>query len=104
MTRAEIKALILSVDPDAKHFVSAKRGPAFTVWGEYERADLIADDRQDYGWHFEVNRYTTDDEDAIAAALETALSEHPGVVLRAYQIGYDAKSGYIRHVFDCEGI
>ena len=104
MTRAEIKDLILSVDPEAKHFYSAKRGTAFTVWGEYERADLIADDRQDYGWHFEVNRYTVDDEDEIAAALETALCEHPGVVLRSYKIGYDVKSGYIRHVFDCEGI
>lgn len=104
MTRAEIKALVLSVDPEAKHFASSKKGDAFTVWGEYERADLIADDRQDYGWHFEVDRYTIDDEDEIAEAMEKALSEHPGVILRSYKIGYDAKAGYIRHVFDCEGI
>lgn len=104
MTRAEIKTLVLSVDPAAKHYVSSKKGDAFTVWGEYERADLAADDRQDYGWKFEVDRYTVDDEDAIAAELERVLGEHPGVILRSYQIGYDHSAGYIRHVFDCEGI
>ena len=104
MTREDIKALVLSVDPEAKHFIASKKGDAFTVWGEYERSGMVADDRQDYGWKFEIDRYTTDDEDEIAKQIEQALIDHPGVIVNSYRIGYDPKAGYIRHVFDCEGI
>ena len=104
MTVKDIKNLVLSVDPEAKHFFASKKGDSFTVWGEYERSDLTADDRMDYGWKFEVHRYTHDDEDEIAQALEQAFTEHPGVQILSYRVGYDHKYGYIRHVFDCEGV
>ena len=102
MTVAQIKALVLSADPEAKHYHTSKQGDAFTVWGEYERTNLSADDRHDYGWRFEIDHYTRDPEDEVADRIEQALSEHPGVAF-SYQVMYDHTAGYVRHVFDCEG-
>lgn len=102
MTVQDIKTMVLSVDPDAKHYYTSKQGNAFTVWGEYERAVQGADDRHDYGWKFEIDRYTRDEEDSMPNQIEQMLIDHPGVSY-TYQVFYDHTAGYIRHVFDCEG-
>ena len=69
MTVQQIKEMVLAIDPDAKHYYTSKQGNAFTVWGEYERAGQGAEDRHDYGWKFEIDRYTADWEEA-ATELE----------------------------------
>lgn len=102
MTVEDIRALVLGVDPEAKHYHTDKRGEAFTVWGEYQRTGQSAEDRHDYGWKFEIDRYTKDEFDAMPAQIEEALIAHPGVSY-TYDVMYDRSFGYIRHIFDCEG-
>ena len=102
MTVQQIKEMVLAIDPDAKHYYTSKQGNAFTVWGEYERAGPGAEDRHDYGWKFEIDRYTRDEEDSMPNQIEQMLIDHHGVSY-TYQVFYDHTAGYIRHVFDCEG-
>ena len=102
MTVQQIKEMVLSVDPKAKHYFSDKKGDAFTVWGEYQRAGQGAEDRHDYGWKFEIDRYTRDEEDTVPDMIEQILIDHPGVAY-TYQVYYDHTARYIVHVFDCEG-
>ena len=102
MTVQDIKTMVLSVDPKAKHYFSDKKGDAFTVWGEYQRAGQGAEDRHDYGWKFEIDRYTRDEEDTVPDMIEQILIDHPGVAY-TYQVYYDHAARYIVHVFDCEG-
>lgn len=102
MTVQDIKTMVLSVDPKAKHYFSDKKGDAFTVWGEYQRAGQGAEDRHDYGWKFEIDRYTRDEEDTVPDMIEQILIDHPGVSY-TYQVYYDHTARYIVHVFNCEG-
>ena len=102
MTVQQIKEMVLAIDPDAKHYYTSKQGNAFTVWGEYERAVQGTEDRHDYGWKFEIDRYTRDEEYSMPNQIEQMLIDHPGVSY-TYQVFYDHTAGYIRHVFDCEG-
>lgn len=102
MTVQDIKTMVLSVDPKAKHYFSDKKGDAFTVWGEYQRAGQGAEDRHDYGWKFEIDRYTRDEEDTVPDMIEQILIDHTGVSY-TYQVYYDHTARYIVHVFDCEG-
>lgn len=102
MTVDEIRQLVVSAAPAAKHYHSPKEGDSFTVWGEYERTGQSADDRHDFGWLFEIDHYTRDEDDPIPEKIEQALIDHPGVGY-TYRVGYDPKYDYIRHIFDCEG-
>ena len=102
MTVEDIKNLVVSVAPEAKHYHSSMDGESFTVWGEYQRTGQGAEDRHDFGWMFEIDHYTRDEDDPIPAKLEQALIDHPGIAY-TYRVGYDHKHDYIRHVFDCEG-
>lgn len=102
MTVGDIKELVTGIVPDAKHYHASKKGERFTVWGEYERAGQGAEDRHDFGWLFEIDHYTKDEDDPIPAKIEQALIDHPGIAY-TYTVGYDAQYDYIRHIFDCEG-
>lgn len=102
MTVEDIRKLVTGVAPLAKHYHASKKGDSFTVWGEYERAGQGAEDRHDFGWFFEIDHYTKNEDDPIPPMIEQALIDHPGVSY-TYTVGYDAAHGYIRHIFDCEG-
>lgn len=103
MTTAEIKQIVLSADPQAKRYESTKDGKPFTIWAEYRRIMPDGAAQEDYGWAFEIDRYAVDADDDIASAIETALAGDDRVSFR-YDVEYDAQHGYIRHIFDCEGI
>lgn len=102
MTVEEIRDLVVAVDPGARHYVSNWEGESFTVWQETRLMDLHADDEQLEGWMFEIDCFTKTEFDPVAAAMREALEKHPGVSYR-YQVIYDPDTGYIRHIFDCEG-
>lgn len=102
MTVEEIKELILSAAPDAKHYKSAEQGNAYTVWAEYRQLDFSADDEHTEAWAFQVDHYTKVEFDPIAKAIRMALEEHPGTSYR-YEVLYESETEYIRHMFDCEG-
>lgn len=102
MTVREIQALVASVDPAARHYRNTKDGSNYTVWMEYMRTGLTGDDVHDTGWQFEVDRYTKQEYDPVAEAMETALKEDPRVAF-TYNVEYEQDTGYIRHMFDCVG-
>lgn len=108
MNVEQIANVIHAADPGAKHYDAtraAKAGEDFTVWMEYERTGLEADDTwAEKGWLFEVDRYTKTEFDPIAESLEKAFTDDEHIILRDYRVLYDVDTGYIRHVFDCEAI
>lgn len=102
MTLDQIKAIVLQGDPAASHYASTARGN-YTVWREYARHPATADDVHLGGWRFQVDRFTKTENDAIAASIETALSDHPGVAY-SYMVDFEPETGYIHHIFDCEAV
>ena len=105
MTLAEIQALVVSVDTNSGHYESAYAGSdAYTVWREFRRLPEHANDHfADEGWAFQIDRYTKTENDPIAAALFAALDADDRVAF-AYQVDYEPNTGYIHHIFDCEGL
>lgn len=102
MTVQQIRDVVLKADPNAKHYYYAKDGGSFTVWAEYRRLPFAADDLANKGWAFQVDRYTKVEYDPVAEAIERALDE--AEIAYSYQVEYDQETGYIRHLFDCEGL
>lgn len=99
-----IRDAIKKGDPEAQHYTTSdKTRDAFTVWGEYEAFGLSADDGYvEQGWRFEVDHYTRTEFSPVAAQILAALRSDPGITV-SYSVAYDYSTGYIRHVFDCEG-
>lgn len=103
MTLADIQELVVSIDPTAGHYESAHRGEdAYTEWREYELIGFCSDDEHEEGWKFQINRYSKQEGDAIALAFLRALNKDERVAFD-YQTDYEVDSGYIHHIFDCEG-
>lgn len=103
MTLDDIRTLVISVDPNAGHYESAYRGgDSYTVWYEVQRAGLMADNKRPCkSWRFQIDRFTKDENDPIAAQLEAALEACP-FVSYDYLVDYERDTGYIHHIFDCE--
>lgn len=108
MTVQDIRDVILQADPDACHYdatAALQQHQNFTVWMEYQRTGLEADDDMaESGWRFEVDRYTKAEYDQVAEAIETALRAADGIIVHDYRVLFDLDSKYIRHVFDCEAM
>lgn len=103
MTIEEIRALVLSADADAERYESSRAGSeSYTVWREVGRLDATADDVHIEGWTFQVDRFTRDEYDAVADAIFEALDGCDRVAV-AHRTDYERESGYIHHIFDCEG-
>lgn len=105
MTVEEIKAIVVAVDANAGHYESAYQGAeAYTVWQELRPLPIEGDDGHKVeAWAFQVDRFTKDEADAIAPAMRAALEAEPRVAF-AYEVDYERDTGYIHHIFDCEGI
>lgn len=102
MTLDDVRALVVSVDPDARHYFSGLTGQAYTCWAESERLQYKADNRvQERGIAFDILRYTKSEDDAIANALDAALANNPDV---AYTWTTEKLIGtdYVRHLFSCQ--
>ncbi len=103
MTISDIKALVVAVDPSAGHYDSALRtSTAYTVWREVRQLDLMADNGHETGWAFQIDRFSKAEGDSIAAQIRTALEADPRVAY-SYEVDYEPDTGYIHHIFDCEG-
>ena len=102
MTRYEIRALLISVDPNIRHHRSERMAPDYTYWDETRLLGISADDRQADDWAFVVHRYTKSENDPIAEALFEALDADPRVAV-VRSVDYNRDEGYIHHIFDCEG-
>ena len=102
MTVRDIKALVLSAAPEANHYESARKDDSYTVWQEYRQLDFSADDEHAEAWAFEVDHFTKVEFDPIPDAIRMALAKHPGVTFK-YDVIVENETGYVRHLFDCEG-
>lgn len=107
MTLQQLAAVIVSADPNARHYDATAAAAAsrdFTVWMEFERTGLDADDGYaEKGWRFEVSRFTKVEYDPVAEAIEETLSSADGITF-TYRVEYDVESKYIRHIFEGEAI
>ena len=104
MTVSDIQSFVVAIDPNADHYESEYReGKAYTVW--YEQGPIeesVGDGEYLGGVKFTIARITKEENDAIAAALLSAL-DASDVIAYQYKPDYDPETGYILHIFDCEG-
>lgn len=105
MTRDEIKALLVTADPNIKHYFSMSDAESYSYWEETSRLPFLADDVHnvnDQAWRFYVHRFTKTEDDAIAQTIFNTLDADPRTTVR-WVTDFDKDSGYIHHIFDCEG-
>lgn len=103
MTLSEIKALVLRGDPEATRYESAKRhSEAYTVWREVRMLGQTSEDGHEAAWAFQIDRFTKEQNDPIAATIRAALEDDERVAY-SYEIDYEPDTRYIHHIFDCEG-
>ncbi len=100
MTLDEFAAWIAAIDPKATHYTASEPG-ACTVWSEYRRLNHYADGCNLGGWKVQIDRYTRQEADPIAAALEAAIEESMDIAAE-HLVDRDPDTGLIRHLFDCE--
>lgn len=105
MTLEEIRLMVVGLDADAGHYESAHRGTAaYTVWRELYPLPIRGDNRHAAeAWRFVIDRYTKAEGDAIADGIRAALEDDPRVACH-YEVDYEHDTGYIHHIFECEGI
>lgn len=102
MTLEAIRTLLVSVVPDIKHYFTDSTALAFSYWEETERLPMLSDDRHETAWRFYVHRYTQSEDDLISDQLFETLDQDPRITVR-YTVDYDQDSGYVHHIYECEG-
>lgn len=105
MTLTQIKDLLVTVDPDIKHYYSMEETESYSFWEETQLLSFTADNRHptsEEGWRFYVHLYTTIEGDPKAASFFETLDDDPRTTVR-WTVDYDRESGYIHHIFECEG-
>lgn len=102
MSVEDIRDVIIKADPKAQHYYSQKTEKDYTVWAEYERTPYSANNRSDKGWKFQIDRFTRQEFDPISTALEQVMDEN--YISYSHQVAYDPETGYVHHLFDCEGV
>ena len=104
MTTADIQALVVAVDPNAAHYESAHRdGEPYTVWQAKRTLSFMGDGKHLGAMKFQIDRFTKTENDPIAASLYAVLEARDDVAFE-YLTDYEPDTGYIHHIFDCEGI
>lgn len=105
MTIQEIKNLLVAVDPDVQRYDHdrAGNGDAYTVWNEIEPVGLYGDGQEEGTIHFQVDRFTKEEDEAVAASIRGALESADNIAVD-YRVDYEKDTGYIHHIFDCEGM
>ena len=104
MTLDEIKAVVVAVDSTAGHYESEHRdGEPYTVWYEKRTLPFMGDGLHECGIKFQIDRFTKTENDETAAALFAALESWDDIAFE-YLTDYEPDTGYIHHIFDCEGI
>ena len=102
MTLTEIQTLLVTADTGIKHYFSAGTGEAYSYWEEGRRLPMMADDKHQEAWRFYVHRFTRTASDATATALFNALDGDDRVAVK-WIVDTENDTGYIHHIFECEG-
>jgi len=105
MTVSEIKKILTDVDPDAQRYDhdGAGSGNAYTVWRELRPLGLYGDGKEAGTIRFQVDRFTQEEDEAMAASLLAALEGCDDIAVE-YLVDYERDSGYIHHIYVCEAV
>lgn len=101
MTLEDIRRVLVSADPEIRHYWQMGTGADYTWWQETQMLPLTGDDKHDEGWAFQVHRFTMDEYDPIKSIIREVLEEDPRIAFR-YLVDTEEDTGYIHHIFDCE--
>lgn len=102
ITLDQVKAIVLSGDPAAKHYFQTARGN-YTTWHEFKLLPETADDLHDGGWNFQIDRFTKLEGDSVVDDIRDALDVRDNVAY-SYTVDFEQDTGYIHHIFSCEVI
>ena len=104
MTASEIKKLLTDVDPDAQRYEhdGAGTADAYTVWRELRPVGLYGDGQEEGSIRFQVERFTKEEDEQMAALIRAALEGQDDIAVE-YLVDYE-DTGYIHHIFVCEGV
>ena len=104
MTVSEIKTLLTGVDPNVQRYDhdGAGTADAYTVWRETGPIGLYGDGQEEGTIRFQVDRFTKDEDDAIAATLKETLEAQDDITVE-YLVDYEKDTGYVHHIYVCEG-
>ena len=103
MTTSDIKTMLVAIDSTVERYESSHNGSeAYTVWREVGEGAFFADGQHQGVTRFQVDRFTKTEDDTVAAAIFTALDARDDVAFE-YIVDYEADTGYIHHIYDCEG-
>lgn len=102
MTLDEITAILVEVDPEIQHYFSMSDKESYSFWEERRRLPAAADGRHEEGWRFYVHHFTKTEGDPMAASFFHVLDENPRTAVR-WEIDFEKDTGYIHHIFECEG-
>ena len=104
MTVQRIKELLCSIDPDVQRYDhdGAGSADAYTVWQEIQDVGFFGDGQEEGSIHFQVDRFTKEEDEGIALALKALLESQDDIAVN-YLVDYERDTGYIHHIYDCEG-
>lgn len=104
MTAADIKTLLVAVDPNVQRYDhdGAGTSDAYTVWYELRPIGLYGDGEEEGTIRFQVDRFTKEEDDVIAASLKETLEGQDDIAVE-YLVDYERDTGYIHHIYVCEG-
>lgn len=105
MTVQEIKDILIGVDPEVQRYDHdrAGTGDAYTVWREITPIGLYGDGQEEGSWRFQVDRFTKDEDEELAASLKETLEAQDDIAVD-YHVDYERDTGYIHHIFVCEAV
>lgn len=102
MTTSDIQAMLVTADSSIRHHFSMGTGSDYSYWEETERLPLTGDDGHMTGWRFYVHRFTKSESDTVADTLFNLLDGDPRTTVQ-HSKAYEPETGYIHHIFRCEG-
>ena len=105
MTASEIKTLLVTVDPNVQRYEHDGAGEtdAYTVWYELQPVGCYGDGQEEGTIRFQVDRFTKEEDDTVAASLKETLEEQDDIAVD-YRVDYERDTGYIHHIYVCEAI
>ena len=104
MTIQEIKDLLVAVDPDIQRYDHDRKGTGepYTVWREIRPLGAYGDGGEEGTVRFQVDRFTTEEDEPMAAALKAALESQDDIGVE-YLVDYEKDTEIIHHIYVCEG-
>lgn len=104
MTLDEVRQAVIEAAPYASHYYSVKKGESYTTWHEYRRIPLKGDGQTaEDAWAFQVDHFTKREDDPVPEAIFAALDGNDRIAVSHRVLPPEPETGYIHHVFQCEG-